>query len=118
MENGVTRKDHFEMYLSQNGTKVVGVTWLTARDRHAEIEIEGEVHNGNYLIFEDKIVVKLVAEEDLEACLKKGHLLIKIEKEKAIITGIWEGHTSFSVCHPGRIRLTKIEPRAAVDTNL
>lgn len=105
---------YFEMYLYQVGEKVVGRTLVKADSLYAEIEVEGSIYNKTYLRFQDKKIVTSTKLEGMEWCLKKGHLVVRQVDGHREISGIWEGHTSFSVCRPGRIELSLIPARASL----
>lgn len=107
-EYGVVTKFQFELYLVQRGTKVIGRSYVSLGSMYAEMEIEGEIYNGEYLKFQETKIVEYEIEPSLEWCIKKGHLVIK----NNFISGVWEGNTTFSVCMPGRIELTRVPPQA------
>lgn len=107
VEYGVVTKFQFELYLVQRGTKVVGRSYVKSGSMYAEMEIEGEIYNKEYLKFQETKIVESKIEDSLEWCIKKGHLIIK----NNTISGVWEGNTTFSTCAPGRIELTKVPPQ-------
>ncbi len=107
VEQGVVTKFQFELYLVQRGTRVVGRSYVKSGSMYAEMEIEGDIYNKEYLKFQETKIVESKIEPSLEWCIKKGHLIIKSNT----ISGVWEGNTTFSNCSPGRIELTKVPPQ-------
>jgi hypothetical protein len=107
VEQGIVTKFQFELYLVQRGTKVVGRSYVRSGSMYAEMGIEGDIYNKEYLRFQETKIVESKIEPSLEWCIKKGHLIIK----NNTISGVWEGNTTFSTCAPGRIELTKVPPQ-------
>ena len=111
-EGGYRSEYKFEMYLKQEGTKVHGRSYVYVDDIYAEMELVGELHSGFFLRFKETKMLEFEKFEGMEWCIKKGQLLIKMDKDEWIMDGYWQGNTSFSDCIPGKVKLKRIIPRA------
>ena len=101
----------FEIYLIQKGNIVQGRSYIMVDDKTATMEIIGELHGGIYLQLVETKIIYSDSQLGMEWCLKKLNLLLKKEKNKWTLAGLWDGKTSFSDCGPGKIKLKKIQPR-------
>ncbi|MEM0992424.1 MAG: hypothetical protein AAF847_03785 [Bacteroidota bacterium] len=114
-EGGYKTEYGFELYLNQDGTRVTGRSYVIDGKLHAEMELKGSIYNTNYLRFQELKIVDFSVVENMEWCLKKGHLILQVKGDKAYLTGVWKGTTSFGNCIPGRIELEREVIRAAVE---
>ncbi len=97
-----------EMYLIQKGNRITGRSFVYFEKYYAEMELEGEVLDGNILQFKEKKINAHKKIEGMEWCLKQATLSLL----KAELKGAWEGSTSFGPCVPGKIVLKRSIPRA------
>ena len=111
-EGGYKSNYNFEMYFHQKGNLLRGRSYVYVDNIYVEMELEGIITNGDYIKFQETKMVDSKIVEGLEWCVKGGYLLLKKEKGTYILTGIWNGATSFGTCIPGRIELKRIVPQA------
>ncbi len=112
-DEGGYRSDYeFEMYLKQEGDKITGRSYVYVDNIYAEMELVGELHSGFFFRFQEVKMLDFEKFEGMEWCIKKGQLLIKLDKDEWIMDGYWQGNTSFSDCIPGRVKLRRVKPRA------
>ncbi|NJL74999.1 MAG: hypothetical protein HC892_08165 [Saprospiraceae bacterium] len=111
-EGGYKSKYNFEMYFHQKGNLLRGRSYVYVDNIYVEMELEGIITNGDYIKFQETKMVDSKIVEGLEWCVKGGYLILKKEKDTYILTGIWNGFTSFGTCIPGRIELKRVVPQA------
>ena len=110
---GVASEYDFELYLIQDGDKIRGRSYVTYKDYHAELEIEGEVFRDKGLVFQEtRFVSSSELDPNLIWCVKMGQMQIKQEEGVWKLDGIWQGRTDEGPCIPGEIHLVKVEPQA------
>ncbi|MEM9889150.1 MAG: hypothetical protein AAF849_24980 [Bacteroidota bacterium] len=114
-EGGYKTEYGFELYLQQEGSRVVGRSYVVDGTLYAEMDLKGNIYNKNYLRFQELKIVDFTIVENMEWCIKKGHLILQFKGDKAYLTGVWKGITSFGDCIPGRIELERKIIRAAVE---
>lgn len=111
-EGGYRSVYEFEMYLKQEGDEIIGRSYVYVDNIYAEMELKGELHSGFFFRFQETKMLDYEKFEGMEWCIKKGQLLIKLDKDQWIMDGYWQGNTSFSDCIPGKVKLRRIKPRA------
>jgi hypothetical protein len=110
-DGGFRSEYQFEVYLIQEGKEVRGRTYVSVDDIYAELDIEGQVVNGNTVLFREIRFVRFSRLENLEWCYKLARLTLRREGDTWRLEGPWEGYTSFGRCIPGKIFLTREKPQ-------
>lgn len=111
-EGGFAPDYTFEIYITQDGNKIKGRSYVYVDEIYASFDILGEVNNEIYLSLRDNEILDNKVNDGMEWCLKKYQLVFKIKKGISSLEGFWQGKTSFSNCIPGKVFLKKQAPRA------
>lgn len=111
-EGGYRSKYDFELYLSQDGRKIEGRSYVYVDNVFAEMKLTGRLKAGIYVELNEEDFVDFRKFEGMEWCLKGFQLVFRQKGEEWILEGYWQGTTSFSDCIPGKVYLTKEIPRA------
>ena len=111
-EGGYRPEYVFEIYLNQKGDVVTGRSYVFVDKIYAVMNLSGSVHSDLYLNLKDAKILDHKVDTGMEWCMKKYQLVLKIKGDTLHLEGFWQGDTTFSTCIPGKVKLTKIDPRA------
>ena len=96
----------------QDGEDVIGRTFIFVDDIFVEMEVKGKLYSDVLLNIEDIKIIDSDQHEGMEWCLKKYQLVLKKTGNRIELEGHWQGHTTFSDCIPGKVKLVQKLPRA------
>lgn len=111
-EGGYRPEYTFEIYLNQDGEAVTGRSYVFVDKIYAVMNLRGSLHSKLYLNLKDEKILDHKVDNGMEWCMKKYQLVLKNKDGVFHLEGFWQGDTTFSTCIPGKVRLTKTEPRA------
>ncbi|MFK8101222.1 MAG: hypothetical protein AB8G15_01805 [Saprospiraceae bacterium] len=111
-EGGYRAEYKFELFIRIRDHKISGRSYVFVEDLNAEMEITGTIRPNSEIYLQDIKIIGHKERPGMEWCLRQLFLFYKIENEKIILEGRWQGKTSFSTCTPGKVKLTKVDPRA------
>ena len=111
-EGGYRPEYVFEIYLNQKGEVITGRSYVFVDKIYAVMNLNGSLHSGLYLNLKDEKILEHKVDNGMEWCMKKYQLVLKQKGGTMHLEGFWQGDTTFSTCIPGKVRLTKINPRA------
>ncbi|MEM1318907.1 MAG: hypothetical protein AAGG75_01560 [Bacteroidota bacterium] len=109
---GYTSQYNFELKLYHKGDTLTGHCYVSVDDIYAEISVTGTLHSGVLLQLKDIKILNSREFDGLEWCMKEYQLIFKRENKTDLLEGHWQGHTSFSTCIPGKVKLQRLSPRA------
>ncbi len=111
-EGGYRTEYKFELFIRIKDNKIVGRSYVFVEDLNAEMEITGAIRNNSEIYLRDIKIIGHREHPGMEWCLRQLFLSYQVENEKITLEGRWQGKTSFSTCTPGKVKLTKVDPRA------
>ncbi len=111
-QDGYSSEYSMELYLRQEGNKIIGRSYVSVDSIYAEMEVEGVALAGKIVMVKDMKIVDDEIIDKLEWCLKTYQLILRKEEDAWHLEGSWQGKTSVRDCIPGEIYLKKAIPRA------
>lgn len=111
-KGGYSSEYNFELFLEIEGNKVTGRSYVSIDSIFVEMTVTGELYSGVMMRLEDGEIIDHRITPGMEWCDKTYQMIIKREKDQFVITGYWQGKTTFSNCIPGKLSLSMPSPRA------
>lgn len=107
---GFTPEYRFRLELSLQDGRVVGSSYVSVQNIHAEWSLVGHLKEGTFY-FEETSLGDHTELEDLYWCLKEANLYMEMVDYQWVMYGQWHGKSEFGPCIPGHIRLIKVVPQ-------
>lgn len=112
-EGGILSKYTFKIFMTTDkNNQVKGTAFVKADELeiYAIMSFKG-TYDGEYIEIQEDEILREKRVDDIFWCIKDYSLQLKAATDKLQLEGQWRGFTHTGACIPGKIYLTKADPR-------